>query len=68
MAQQGQVFEQKRRGRNGHSLWAYRYRIAGRGSRRVQQGGFASEQDAPAALERELELGVVGARTGLRCG
>ncbi len=55
MAQQGQVFEQKRRGRNGHSLWAYRYRIAGRGSRRVQQGGFASEQDAPAALERELE-------------
>jgi integrase len=55
MAQQGQVFEQKRRGRNGHSLWAYRYRIAGRGSRRVQQGGFASEQDATAALERELE-------------
>jgi hypothetical protein len=55
MAQQGQVFEQKSRGRNGHSLWAYRYRIAGRGSRRVQQGGFASEQDATAALERELE-------------
>jgi integrase len=55
MAQQGQVFELKRQSRNGHSLWAYRYRIAGRGSRRVQRGGFASEQDASDALDRELE-------------
>jgi integrase len=55
MAQQGQVFELKRRSRNGHSLWAYRFRIAGRGSRRVQRGGFASEQDASDALDRELE-------------
>jgi hypothetical protein len=35
-------------------LWAYRYRTGGHGSRRVQRGGFASEQDARDALEREL--------------
>jgi len=36
-------------------LWAYRYRAAGRGSRRLQRGGFASEADAEAALDRELD-------------
>ncbi len=36
-------------------MWAYRYRIAGRGSRRVQAGGFATERDAREALERSLE-------------
>jgi hypothetical protein len=40
-------------------LWAYRYRMGGRVSRRVQRGGFASEADARAALGRALE--------GLRC-
>lgn len=55
MTQQGQVFELKRRGHDGERLWAYRYRLVGRGSRRVQRGGFASEQDAVEALERELE-------------
>jgi integrase len=55
MIQQGQVFELKRLSRDGERLWAYRYRIARRGSRRVQCGGFASERDAAAALERELE-------------
>jgi integrase len=55
MTQQGQVFELKRRGHDGGRLWAYRYRLAGRGSRRVQRGGFASELDAAEALERELE-------------
>ena len=43
MLQQGQVFRL-----SGHteekSVWAYRYRIGGRGSRRVQRGGFASER------------------------
>jgi hypothetical protein len=34
---------------------AYRYRVAGRGSPRVQRGGFASEQDAEDALQRELD-------------
>jgi integrase len=55
MIQQGQVFELKRASREQGPLWAYRYRVGGRGSRRVQRGGFASEEDAVAALERELE-------------
>jgi hypothetical protein len=33
----------------------YRYRTGGRDSERVQRGGFATEQDARDALERELE-------------
>jgi hypothetical protein len=36
------------------ALWAYRYRVGGRGSRRVQRGGFASERDAVEALQRAL--------------
>jgi len=55
MIQQGQVFELKRASRERRPLWAYRYRVGGRGSRRVQRGGFASQEDAVAALERELE-------------
>ena len=55
MVQQGQTFELKRCGAFGERLWAYRYRTGGRGSKRVQRGGFASEQDAREALERELE-------------
>jgi integrase len=53
--QQGQVFELKRRSRDGESQWAYRYRTGGRDSRRIQRGGFATEQDAIEALERELD-------------
>lgn len=41
-------------GRDGGG-WAYRYRLGGRGSKRVQRGGFASEQAAAEALERALE-------------
>src|SRR5919204_5777542 len=55
MVQQGQTFELTRRGAGGEQLWAYRYRAGGRDSTRVQRGGFASEQDARDALERELE-------------
>src|SRR5438132_9727078 len=55
MVQQGQLIELTRRGRGGEPLWAYRCRAGGRGSKRVQRGGFASEQDAREALERELE-------------
>ena len=52
--QQGQVF--RLRSRAGEEpLWAYRYRVGGRGSRRMQRGGFASEQDARAALGRALD-------------
>src|SRR5919198_4436029 len=55
MSQQGQLFRLKRTGREGELLWAYRYRLGGRGSKRVQRGGFLSEQDAAEALGRELE-------------
>jgi hypothetical protein len=55
MVQQGQILELTRRRADGEPLWAYRYRSGGRGSRRVQRGGFVSEQDARDALERELE-------------
>lgn len=55
MVQQGQVFQLTARGSDGERLWAFRYRTGGRDSRRVQRGGFATEQDARDALERELE-------------
>ena len=55
MVQQGQIVELTCRGPDGQRLWAYRYRAGGRDSKRVQRGGFASEQDARDALERELE-------------
>ena len=43
-------------GRGGDgSRWAYRYRDGGRGSKRVQRGGFDSERAAAEALERLLE-------------
>ena len=50
----GQVFKLKS-DNEANSLWAYRYRVGGRGSRRVQRGGFVSERDASEALERALE-------------
>ena len=55
MSQQGQLIELKTRGRDGNRLWAYRLRVAGRGSTRVQRGGFATERDAREALVRALE-------------
>ena len=55
MTQQGQVIQLKSRDRGGNSLWAYRCRLAGRGSKRVQPGGFATESDARAALGLALE-------------
>jgi hypothetical protein len=54
MLQQGQVFR-FRGDSDAKSLWAYRYRVGGLGSRRVQRGGFASERDASEALERALD-------------
>jgi integrase len=53
--QQGQVFRLTSTGLEGTPLWAYRYRVGGRDGKRVQRGGFASEEDARAALERALE-------------
>jgi hypothetical protein len=55
MSQQGQLVRLKRTGREGEALWAYRYRVGGRDSKRVQRGGFVSEPNAAEALEGELE-------------
>jgi hypothetical protein len=55
MAQAGQVFELRRRGPDGHALWAYRYRAGGRDPERVQRGGFPTKGEARAALDRALE-------------
>jgi integrase len=69
MLQQGQVFELTTRGSDGNPLWAYRFRTGGRDSTRVQRGGFKTEADARAALERALEKlrreGGVGRRPTL---
>lgn len=43
MHQQGQTIQLKSNTPAGERLWAYRYRVDGRGSRRVQQGGFATQ-------------------------
>jgi integrase len=55
MFQQGQVFRLRTLGSDGTPRWAYRYRVGGRGLKRVQRGGFKSEQAAVEALERALE-------------
>jgi hypothetical protein len=54
MAQQGQVLPLAGRGQDG-TRWAYRYRVGGRGSQRVQRGWFESERAAADALERVFE-------------
>jgi hypothetical protein len=55
MAQQGQVFKLRGNGRNGNAVWAYRYRLNGRGSKRPQVGGFATRAEAQEALRRTLD-------------
>lgn len=55
MRQQGQLFRQQTTGTTRAPRWGYRYRIGGRGSRRVQRGGFTTEHDAAEALDRDLE-------------
>jgi hypothetical protein len=52
--QQGQVFKLKARGADGRPLWAFRYRLDGRGSARPQVGGFASRTEADEALQKAL--------------
>ncbi len=57
MVQQGQVSPLTS---HGETRWAYRYRTGGRGARRVQRGGFATEQAAVEALERlRRERGLI---------
>jgi integrase len=61
--QQGQVFKLKARSAEGEPLWAYRYRVAGRGSSRRQVGGFASRAEAQRALQNKLARLVPGGRS-----
>ena len=60
MIQQGQVFKLKATGGDGEPLWAYRYRVAGRGSARLQAGGFSTKAEAQKALQNRLARLVPG--------
>ena len=62
MIQQGQVFKLKATGVDGEPLWAYRYRVAGRGSARRQAGGFATKAEAQRALQNVLARLLPGGR------
>lgn len=55
MFQHGQVFRLKTKGSDGQPLWAYRYRLEGRGSERPQVGGFATRVEAEKALRKVLD-------------
>jgi hypothetical protein len=68
MWQQGQVFKLKARGVDGQPLWAYRYRLEGRGSARPQVGGFATRAEARKALEKVLARLGPGGRGGCTLG
>ena len=69
MVQQGQVCKLKAKGANGQALWAYRYRLEGRGSARPQVGGFASRAEAKKALQKVVErLGPAGRGASLTLG
>src|SRR3954467_10991304 len=69
MWQQGQVFKLKTKGRKGQPLWAYRYRLEGRGSVRPQVGGFATRAEALAALEKGItRLGPAGRAATMTLG
>jgi hypothetical protein len=52
--QRGAIFQLKTTGAAGLHLWAYRFRLDGRGSRRIQRGGYANPDDPRAALQRAL--------------
>lgn len=52
--QHGQIFELKTTGPGGQRALAYRYRLDGRGSRRIQRGESATANDAREALQRTL--------------
>src|SRR6266540_5051636 len=62
MIQQGQVFKLKAKSEDGEPLWAYRYRVAGRGSERRQVGGFATKANAQKALQNKLARLLPGGR------
>ena len=49
------MFKLKTKGADGKPLWAYRYRLQGRGSGRRQVGGFATRTEAQRALRKALD-------------
>jgi hypothetical protein len=55
MAQYGQVLKLRTRRMDGKAVWAYRYRVNGRHSKRPQVGGFSARAEADRALRRELD-------------
>jgi integrase len=61
--QQGQVFKLKARCADGEPLWAYRYRVSGRGSARRQVGGFSRKAEAQRALQNKLARLLPGGRS-----
>lgn len=62
MIQQGQVFKLKATCADGEPLWTYRYRVAGRGSARLQVGGFSTKAEAQRALQNKLARLLPGGR------
>ena len=62
MIQQGQVFKLKAKCVDGEPLWAYRYRVAGRGSARRQVGGFSTKAEAQRSLQKKLARLLPGGR------
>jgi hypothetical protein len=45
MAQHGQVLKLRTRRMDGKAVWAYRYRVDGRPSKRPQVGGFTTRAE-----------------------
>jgi hypothetical protein len=69
MIQQGQAFKLRAKGADGQPLWAYRYRLEGRGSVRPQVGGFATQAEALKALRKMLDrLGPGGGAATITLG
>jgi hypothetical protein len=69
MIQQGQAFKLRAKGADGQPLWAYRYRLEGRGSVRPQVGGFATQAEALKALRKVLDrLGPGGGAATITLG
>ena len=64
MIQQGQVFKLKTKGAEAQPLWAYRYRLEGRGSSRLQVGVFASRAEAQKALNAATLLDLLKSLDG----
>ena len=63
MIQQGQVFKLKAKSADGEPLWAYRYRVAGRGSARRQVGGSSTKAEAQRSLQNKLARLLPGGRS-----